>query len=519
MIKTGSINTKVILLYDGIVRFAPGILTKFGTFLSNRIKHRAKRIIRKEKLVLGSLIFERIFTYDGTYNDMFDAILAFASDLPQTKSVKRTNKGIFYVETTNEIELVPTIFFKKISDTEKDGELERMSIKVFSYTKDIVELRAYLSKIEELFIKNRENQLGKQLYYFDEIPIEPIMTRNDANLEKLEIVADLSKSPLTMTFNMFPLHTNKSLDNIYGSSIVNAKKRVDFFLNNEKWYVDKGIPYTLGILLHGSPGCGRTSFIKALSKDTNRHIINLKLSKYTTIQQITNLFYSSRINVVRDGYNNVYDIPIEKRIIVMEDIDCLTDIVYDRKYTQSTILANQINLSVLLNLLDGVLETPGRIVIMTTNEHEKLDPALIRPGRIDISMEFKKCSSNDIIDIVQGITGAKVDKSKHPKIQNMVWTPAEVTKIIFENIHEDVDKLLARYTIMPVPLKEKPKQEVHVSKFIQPKIGFYEKFSAEYESVDGIYENPLELLINRDNDPVLLKIREDFQKNNCSDAK
>jgi SpoVK/Ycf46/Vps4 family AAA+-type ATPase len=59
------------------------------------------------------------------------------------------------------------------------------------------------------------------------------------------------------------------------------------------------------------------------------------------------------------------------------------------------------NLSYLLNMLDGIHECSGRILIMTTNRLEVLDKALIRPGRIDIKLHFKKCSSYDVAKMIE----------------------------------------------------------------------------------------------------------------------
>ena len=61
----------------------------------------------------------------------------------------------------------------------------------------------------------------------------------------------------------------------------------------------------------------------------------------------------------------------------------------------------KMTLDVLLNILDGVLTTPGQIVIMTTNHPEVLDDALIRPGRIDVNIELHKCSKEMITEIYE----------------------------------------------------------------------------------------------------------------------
>lgn len=75
------------------------------------------------------------------------------------------------------------------------------------------------------------------------------------------------------------------------------------FINNPLWYQNKRIPHTLGILLSGPPGTGKTSVIKAIACDTGRHIFNLTLNKMTTQSQLKNLFYSNEIKILKNGCN------------------------------------------------------------------------------------------------------------------------------------------------------------------------------------------------------------------------
>ena len=464
---------KHMIVYDLTTRFIPKIVGHVTKFIGGHFQNRAKRmcedVLRRKNLLSkkprkGSVVIERNYKTSGEHNDMFDAVLSLASDLPEAKQVKRTAKGIFFVETRDEIPLNADILFAKLNVVELEGEIEKMSIDVFSYTQDIVQIRDYLVRLEEDYLKKKKNQLGRQIFYFDEMFVALPMIPSLPGSKDCGPVPDLSKAPSTLTFTMFPLNTNKSLKNIYGASVKQAKSRIDFFLNNPGWYRDKGIPYTLGILLHGEPGCGKTSFIKGLAHDTNRHVVNLKLRRETTLNQINSLFYSSRMNVLREGSSTNHDIPTDKRIIVMEDIDCLSSIVLDRKSYASereedALTKQQLNLSVLLNILDGVLETPGRIVIMTSNEPRKLDPALVRPGRIDISIEFKKCSAEDILDMLSGLCDYVVnEKDRAVTLQELddgKWTPAEVAKVIFENIgrpRDALEKFKRPLEVVPAPL-------------------------------------------------------------------
>jgi hypothetical protein len=105
------------------------------------------------------------------------------------------------------------------------------------------------------------------------------------------------------------------------------------------------------------------------------------------------------------------------------------------------ISSEEINLSFLLNILDGVLETPGRILIMSSNYPERLDKALIRPGRIDLMIEFTKCSDKTIKEMLSSFFDIKpviLSVYRFPEYQ---YTPAEVNQIMFQNIHSCDDAI------------------------------------------------------------------------------
>jgi hypothetical protein len=92
-----------------------------------------------------------------------------------------------------------------------------------------------------------------------------------------------------------------------------------------------------------------------------------------------------------------------------------------------------LDLSAVLNILDGTLETPGRIIILTSNYPEKLDQALIRPGRIDLMLEFKKANHQIIREMYECYLEQKADETKIMKIEEYLWSPAEVSQILFKN--------------------------------------------------------------------------------------
>jgi SpoVK/Ycf46/Vps4 family AAA+-type ATPase len=444
LISGGHEGLKTVIVYKLVTHVTPLVVKSLGNMLNNIIQKRIKRQVENIKNFtvqkkLASIVLERHYDKDHETNTLFDAILSYVSELPQTKCVKRTTTGVFIMANNDDIEISPHIFVRKIKEVSLDEKVSILSIEAYSYNYDLIALRRYLEELEDKYKMALANQLGKNIYYFDEIPVSPPML--------MDKTFDLCKAPKNITFSSYVLHTNKSLKNLYGDAIKIVRKRVDFFLNNKRWYEEKGVPYTLGILLHGVPGAGKTSTIKSIAKDTNRHIINVKLSQCTTVSQLNNLFYSSRVHILKDGVSKIYDIPIDKRIIVLEDIDCLSDVVLERENKDDTKLTDdniasseKLNLSVILNILDGILEQPGRIIIMTSNHPEKLDKALIRPGRIDVIVKFDYCKRHEIKELIEAFTDNTVPNYIINTFLDNTFTPAEVTKLIFEH-NDNIDNL------------------------------------------------------------------------------
>ncbi|QLQ78407.1 hypothetical protein HG537_0A06540 [Torulaspora globosa] len=137
------------------------------------------------------------------------------------------------------------------------------------------------------------------------------------------------------------------------------------FMRNGKWYSDRGIPYRRGYLLYGPPGSGKTSFIQALAGELDYNICILNLSEG---------------NLTDDRLNHLMNNMPERSILLLEDIDAAFN---QRTKSGETGFKSNVTFSGLLNALDGVTSSEETITFMTTNHPEKLDPAIMRPGRID----------------------------------------------------------------------------------------------------------------------------------------
>jgi chaperone BCS1 len=277
--------------------------------------------------------------------------------------------------------------------------------------------------------------------------------------------------------------STRTFSNIFFKGKNEIVKKLDFFLKNKEWYYNKGIPYSLGIGMYGPPGTGKTSLIKAIGNYTNRHIIVISLKIIKTKKQLDSIFFEERYNTD----NKKGSIGFDKKIIVFEDIDCIGDIVMDRekKKKQSmtglgkklnfdelstsskinigdlleTIVATEkatekmceypklpvdeepITLDDILNLWDGIRETPGRIMAISSNHYYDLDPALIRPGRIDITLELSYASHQIIKDIYTHLFEEELDEDRVNKINDNFYSPAEIINI-YMNSDNNKDKFI-----------------------------------------------------------------------------
>lgn len=155
------------------------------------------------------------------------------------------------------------------------------------------------------------------------------------------------------------------LDEGVGEAILNDVKD---FLESGDWYHRRGIPYRRGYLLYGPPGSGKTSYIQALAGELDYNICILNLSEN---------------NLTDDRLNHLMNHIPERSILLLEDVDAAFN---KREQSKEKGFTSGVTFSGLLNALDGVTSAEECITFMTTNHPDKLDPALMRPGRVDFKV-------------------------------------------------------------------------------------------------------------------------------------
>ncbi|KAI0940966.1 hypothetical protein AcV7_003195 [Taiwanofungus camphoratus] len=146
------------------------------------------------------------------------------------------------------------------------------------------------------------------------------------------------------------------------------------FLDSKSWYSDRGIPFRRGYLLHGAPGSGKTSIIQSIAGELGMNVYMLSLSR-VGLDDNSLTFHQGISRNHRKG---------------LESGDGAEK--HDSNKIDDLISSSRVTLSGLLNALDGIGAQEGRILFATTNNYSALDPALCRPGRMDVHVEFKLAS-------------------------------------------------------------------------------------------------------------------------------
>ncbi|GES81310.1 P-loop containing nucleoside triphosphate hydrolase protein [Rhizophagus clarus] len=280
------------------------------------------------------------------------------------------------------------------------------------------------------------------------------------NQKKMKIRSRYERSE-NMWQNIHPLSSIKGLDSVALDESLEKllKKELDLFINDKGFYERVGMPYRRGILLYGRPGTGKTSLINAISSHLSRNIYYLNLKNISDDNELSAAFS---------------DVP-ENQIIVLEDVDAQSEVLHKRSKNSNTSSTSsstksskkdkdskvdnysKFSLSTFLGCLDGHSLSEGNIIIMTTNHIEYLDPACIRPGRMDVRLNLGYCSHYQIKKMFKSVVeNPEIEFSQEilEKIPENLLPPCEVmmTMVLYRNeierIPQMVYELVAKYKDM-----------------------------------------------------------------------
>lgn len=183
-----------------------------------------------------------------------------------------------------------------------------------------------------------------------------------------------------------------------------------------RWYANRGIPYRRGYLLYGPPGTGKSSFAWAIAGVFGLDIYCISLVEPTLTEEDLGLMFTSLPRRCVVLLEDIDSAGLTKRQEPKDEDDktkpddtaaafgaVITKAIKSAQETSNkpnrTENNQGISLSGLLNAIDGVASHEGRVLIMTTNFPDKLDDALIRPGRIDMKVGFTNASRAQIAEL------------------------------------------------------------------------------------------------------------------------
>jgi hypothetical protein len=437
---------------------------------------------------------------------------------------KNNNASKIYTPRTNlpiEIENGIYLSIEKIYLHRDKKNSEAQDFKKINFTimmsrdKCVDELYKFIEKCEKTYNKKIEDRMTDKIFIYEFLQSENTRSSNsDDDWNDGRRDQKLSN----ILCSEYQLNTTKDLKkNCFFTDVDKIIKRIDFFINNKSWYESRGIPYQLGFLFYGPPGCGKTSTIKAIARMLDRHIVNVNdIDKIKKVSDIKNIFYGD--------YINGRHIPTHKRLYVIDEFDKILDTISEKPAISNAAAAmnamsanllngimgmgmtgemgsgvivvdsdtsscengngngdasneigkrktikkdedglakgkqngpatslmkqkSVINDADILTVMDGLVETSGRIIICTANEPSKISEPFKRPGRLDEHIEFTKCTRSMIVQLLELFYCTTLSEEQAAKINNtendiqFKYSPAEINKFCFNNL-TNVDEVI-----------------------------------------------------------------------------
>ncbi|KAJ1296647.1 hypothetical protein BS78_01G318300 [Paspalum vaginatum] len=242
-----------------------------------------------------------------------------------------------------------------------------------------------------------------------------------------------------------------------------AKKKevtddLDMFRKGKEYHDRVGKAWKRGYLLYGPPGTGKSTMVAAMANYLDYDVYDFELTSVKTNSELRKLLIETK----------------SKSIMVFEDIDCSLDVTGKRsnkskdeeeeeeedgdggdsarRPNSKKDTKSKVTLSGLLNFIDGLWSACGeeRIIVFTTNHVEKLDPALIRTGRMDKKIEMSYCDLESFrflsrMHLDEDVEGHELFGAVRALLQEVNMVPVDVGEhLTRKSADDDAGSCLAR---------------------------------------------------------------------------
>lgn len=313
------------------------------------------------------------------------------------------------IESDNKIILCPDIGTYTV---EYEGNI--YNINCLEEGKPIGDLPKYYTRLTV------EHENTDILYKFVE---KVLQYEEDVDVRKIKICTSKSQG----YWNTHCKTYTQSMDNLFIPCEIkkNINITIDKFIENKQRYIDFGRTYKLGFLLAGVPGSGKTSLVKAIAQKYNKKLYILSFTKSLTDETLIELF--------KDITDN--------SILLIEDIDAY---FIDRDASKDI----NISFSSLINCLDGALSASnGLLIFLTANNPERLDPALVRPGRVDMIIKFDHPAKKEIAKAFYKLTelNSKDNKDKFDEFYDLIKSSkipmSGIIDYLFRHTHDYIESI------------------------------------------------------------------------------
>lgn len=413
---------------------------------------------------------------------------------------KNNNASKIYTPRTNlpiEIENGIYLSIEKVYAHREKKNSDASDFKKINFTimmgrdKCLDEMYKFIEKCEKTYNKKIEDRMTDKIFIYEFLQSE---SHRSSSSDDDYSDGRRDQKLSNILCSEYQLNTTKDIrKNCFFTDVDKIIKRIDFFINNKSWYEIRGIPYQLGFLLYGPPGCGKTSTIKAIARMLDRHIVNVNdIDKIKKVSDLKNIFYGD--------YINGRHIPTHKRIYVIDEFDKILDTISEKPAISNAVTAAAMNAmsanllngimgmgvgvgmdpcngvivvdsdsgsgsgsgngdgngdsntehgkkrstkknedgtikgkqngppnsmmkqksvisdADILTIMDGLVETSGRIIICTANDPSKISEVFKRPGRLDEHIEFTKCTIHMISQLLELFYGEPLNESQLHKL-------------------------------------------------------------------------------------------------------